>query len=555
MSNRYNYITRGFAYLLAVAVIVGLVKADNNSSFSEFKDLNKIAYIIENRYAEPINSDSLIRAGINGMLISLDPYCRYLTDEDFTDFIDDTYGKFEGIGVEVDMRSNALTIISVLEGTPAYNAGLKPGDRIIAINGRLTADLSREEAARLMRGDMGTPLDLTIRHYNSSELINYSLKRETVETKSIPFYNILPDGIGYIRLTRFSETTYYEMLEALTSIMNRNPRGIILDLRSNSGGLLIEAVKVASLFLENGRIIVETKGRGKNSTEHFSRNDVVKCLDIPLAVLTDGGTASAAEIVAGAIQDWDRGVIIGSPSYGKGLVQKILRLDEHSALKLTTAKYYIPSGRCIQKPENAGRLDVSQGLATFPAGGSSPSEYHTFAGRMVAGGGGIKPDIYVAPHPEAEIVKALKRKSMFFNFALKYLSENMKVVDSNFVADDDVYMEFKSFLNNKMFNYTPTFEKYFDSLNTSLPKRNIPPSIKMAVSDLKAKLDSLKFQRLDSNSESIKWALTEEIMVLKYGNSARYGVVWTESHPEILEARRILKSKDLYKNAFYAGLK
>ncbi|MCP4631586.1 MAG: S41 family peptidase, partial [candidate division Zixibacteria bacterium] len=359
MSIRMRYAFKAIAYFFALLTVFGFVYADSDSSFTDIKRLDRIAVIIDERYAEEIDLEELVEEGIDGMLNSLDPYCRYFTDEDFQEFMDNTYGQFEGIGIEVDLRKNNLTIISVLEGTPAYRAGFRPGDKIVAIEGKLTSEMTREEAAKMMRGSAGTSLTLSIHRIGRSDLMKYTLMRESVETKSIPYYSMLNDGLGYIRLTRFTETSYYEMTEALTSLVNSKAKGIILDLRSNPGGLLLEAVRIAGLILEPDKLVVETQSRNGSYTRHFSFNEGISATNIPLAVLVDEGTASAAEILSGAIQDWDRGVIIGSPTYGKGLVQRIIRLDTESALKLTTAKYYIPSGRCIQKIENAGRLDVS----------------------------------------------------------------------------------------------------------------------------------------------------------------------------------------------------
>ncbi|MCP4634263.1 MAG: hypothetical protein GY855_15160, partial [candidate division Zixibacteria bacterium] len=241
--------------------------------------------------------------------------------------------------------------------------------------------------------------------------------------------------------------------------------------------------------------------------------------------------------------------------YGKGLVQRIIRLDTESALKLTTAKYYIPSGRCIQKIENAGRLDVSSIPEGFPfENGSSPDEFRTSSGRLVEGGGGIKPDIDVAPLIDTEIVKALKQQSLFFDFALNYINDNNEI-DSSFIADEATLEQFKLFLNKNGFNYIPQYELRYDSLLSVLPGYAIPEEISRLSHELKIKLEGLKFQRLDADKELIKRVLTEEIMVLKWGQSARYGVDWVNHHPEILKARSILSTHQTYKESFLASVK
>jgi len=541
-------------YIIIICAIFGLVYADNDSTPYDVKKLSRVALIIDERYAEKLEPEKIVESGINGMVTSLDPYCRYLTDNDFNEFMENTFGQFDGIGIEVDIRQNCLTVISVLDGTPAYRAGLKPGDKIISIDGKLTSEISRDNAAELMRGKAGTEVNITTRRYGASELMNYTLVRETVETESIPFYSILSDGIGYIRLTRFTETSYYEMIEALTSLRNMNAKGIILDLRSNSGGLLIEAVKIVGLFLEGGKLIVETRGRGGNLTSHYSSNDGLSCTDLPLAVLIDEGTASAAEIVAGAIQDWDRGVLIGSRTYGKGLVQRILNLDEKSALKITTAKYYIPSGRCIQKADHAGRLDVSSGKDGFPPSDSDNGFYHTALGRRVLGGGGIKPDIIVQHITESEIIKALKRQRYFFDFAVGYMVENHTRIDSNFVATSQIIRQFQIFLKGEGFNYQPEFELRYDSLLAYLPQGTISDRVRKLLDELGDSLDYLKFAGLDKENEPVKWILAEEILSIEFGPKARYGVVWVNHHPEILKAREVLSSMETYRHSFLASI-
>jgi carboxyl-terminal processing protease len=550
---RWKRWIRAVLYLMLTAAVFGIVTASDDRFYTRVKKLDRIALIIKERYAEETDLNVLIEAGIEGMLYSLDPYCRYFTDDDFRDFMDNTYGEFEGIGIEVDFQQNrpsigpaavGLTIISVLEGTPAYRAGLKPGDRIVSIDGKPTSEMTREQAAQTMRGSSGTEIELTIRRISVPELMHYRLIRETIETKSIPYFDILSDSIAYIRLTRFTETAHLEMVEALSRLLESRPKGIILDIRSNPGGLLMEAVKVAGLFLEPNKLIVETRSRDNNVIRHYSSNEGLVCTDLPLVVLVDEGTASAAEIVAGAIQDWQRGLIIGSPTYGKGLVQRIIRLDDVSALKITTAKYYIPSGRCIQKPSNAGGLDVEKAPSETDSADAGSAALDMPANGKNREEGGIEPDIRVEPIIDTEVIKALKRQSLFFNFAFKYVSEHPLEVDSSFIADDRIFGRFKNYLDEDMFDYQPLFESRYDSLVAYLPDHSIPPSTKILIEELGDNLRKLKFQRLDADRELIKWVLTEEILVLKYGPASRYGVAWVNHHPEILEARRILNSRN-----------
>ncbi|MBD3235003.1 MAG: PDZ domain-containing protein [candidate division Zixibacteria bacterium] len=534
-----------FPYVLVALAIFSFVYADYDSYDYDLKKLCRVAMTIEERYAEEVELDSIIENGINGMLFSLDSYSRYLKQDDYRDILDYTHGEFEGIGIEVDMRQNSLIIVSVLEGTPAYRAGLRPGDKIISVDGKLTSELSRRKALELMRGHAGSYLSFSILRPGFPDFISYKLPREYVEVNSVPFYTLLPDGIGYTRLTRFTETSYAEMKEALRSLLEDGAKSLIIDLRSNSGGLLLEAVKVAGLFMESGRMVVETRSRNGDVNRHYSSNDGLICTELPLVILIDGGTASAAEIVAGAIQDWDRGLIVGSNSYGKGLVQRILKLDSYSALKLTTSKYYTPSGRCLQKDTEAGKLDMKD---YNYAGDSSHPVYYTSTGRQLSNDGGIQPDVAVIPVDETELIKALKRQGMLFDFAVNYVAEYGMSIDSNFVVDENIVRQFKEYLQEEDFDYKPEFEIRYDSFLTSFSSERLSGEMKEYLDDFGDNLEKLKLEMFDTDRELIKWALTEEILTIKLGPKARYRLVWLKQHPEIKKARKILNSPEVYSN-------
>lgn len=540
-----------FPYVLLALVIFSFVYADYDSYDYDLKKLCRVAMTIEERYAEEVELDSIIEDGINGMLHSLDSYSRYLKQDDYRDILDYTHGEFEGIGIEVDMRHNSLIIVSVLEGTPAYRAGLRPGDKIISVGGKLTSELSRKKALELMRGHVGSYLSFSILRPGFPDFISYKLPREYVEVNSIPFYTLLPDGIGYIRLTRFTETSYVEMKEALRSISEDGAKSLIVDFRSNSGGLLLEAVKVTGLFLESGKVVVETRSRNGDVNRHYSSNDGIVYTGLPLVILIDGGTASAAEIVAGAVQDWDRGLIVGSNSYGKGLVQRILRLDSYSALKLTTSKYYTPSGRCLQKDNEAGKLDLNDYKCT---GDSSHSLYFTSTGRQLSDKGGIQPDIVVEPVDETELIKALKRKGMLFDFAVYYIAEYGVSIDSNFVVNENIVSQFKEYLQEEDFDYKPEFEIRYDSFLTSFSCERLSSRTKEYLENFRDNFKKLKSEMFDADRELIKWALTEEILTIKLGSKARYRLVWLKQHPEIKKAREVLNSPEGYSDALLTGL-
>ncbi|MEO0072534.1 MAG: S41 family peptidase [candidate division WOR-3 bacterium] len=420
--------------------------------------LERFSYILNliiNEYVVEVDSDKLIKRSIEGMLEGLDPYSNFLEAEEFSELKTKLEAQFGGIGIYIGTRDNYPAVISPIEGTPAYRAGLRAGDKIIKIEDRTTENMSIQEAMKLLRGTPGTKVHITCQREGVSEPLNFSIVRDTIKIKAVPYFGVVADGIGYIRLADFSRVARSEVEQALDSLFGKyGVRKIILDLRSNPGGYLQEGFEVSDLFLSSGKTVVVAQGRKPDTRREYIATTEGKDGDFPVVVLIDRGSASASEIVAGALQDWERALILGDTSFGKGSVQTIHPIDEANAIKLTTAYWYTPSGRCINRPT---KIKVAKDTTDK----QTSKKYHSLGPkkRLLYGGGGIAPDIYL-PYPKASELEAkLLQSGAFFDFAVKYVAYHPKI-NENFVASDEVLAEFKEYLKTKKIEFTDeTFEQ------------------------------------------------------------------------------------------------
>ncbi len=429
----------------------------------QIKLFGDIYKTVNMQYVDPIKTPEFIKAGIDGMLGTLDPYTVYIEAEETGPLDEITQGKYGGIGIEIGLRGKEreLTVISPIEDTPAARKGLRAGDVIAAVNGKSTVGFSTQDATKLIRGPQGTDVTLTIRRLGSDKPLEYTLTRQEIKIHDVTFAGMVDGDIGLIKLARFSTNAGGEMDSALTAVLKHKPRGIILDLRSNPGGLLPEAINVAQEFLHPGDPIVSTKGRVQGSERTFQAAGVPRALDIPLAVLVNGGSASASEIVSGAIQDLDRGVIIGTTSFGKGLVQSVRNLSDGSILKITTARYYTPSGRLIQKDRpKAGELVFGpDGEDEIPTGDllhkdttakdTTIEKFSTRSGRMVYGGGGITPDLVIEQPLLNEVEVEMFRKDVFFSFVSSWLATHPR--PDTVRVTNEMLTDFDQFLDSSKF--------------------------------------------------------------------------------------------------------
>jgi carboxyl-terminal processing protease len=391
-------------------------------------------------YVQRIDPDKMIRSGIRGMLGSLDPHTDFLDESDFKELRVMTEGQFGGIGIHIGIVDQQLTVISPIEGTPAERAGIRGGDRIAEIEGKSTVDFTTDDAIKILRGEPGSKVKLGIARPGVRDLIPFELTRAIINIRAVPYAALLDDGIGYVRLADFSKTATQELSRAIDSLFAAGATKLILDLRFNGGGLLGEGRDVTDLFLPPGEVIVRTKGRIPESRREYVDDKPAAHGEYPLVVLVDRGSASASEIVAGALQDWERGLIVGDTTYGKGSVQTIHPLGPETAVKVTTAFWYTPSGRCTNRPndrESAVIRDSTQ---------DSTEVFHTLGKlrRTVYGGGAIVPDVFVA-YPKLSPLAARTTRDAFFDFAVDYANAHPGLT-VDFRADKAVLEQFREYL-------------------------------------------------------------------------------------------------------------
>jgi carboxyl-terminal processing protease len=413
--------------------------------------------VIEQNYAEKVDADKAIYDGaIPGMLRVLDPHSNFFDPKQYSALQEEQRGRYYGVGMQVGPRNNKVIVIAPFAGAPAYRAGIRPGDIIAAIDGKATDNMTTSDVADLLKGPKGTTVHISILREGSAKPLDFAVVRDESPRYSVDLHFLIRPGIGYLHISGFQETTEAETTAAMDEMGDL--KGLILDLRNNPGGLLSEGVGVADKFLKKGQVIVSHHGR--NSPEKVYRAAHGSTKDYPVVVLVNHGTASAAEIVSGAIQDHDRGLIAGESTFGKGLVQTVYRLSENTGLALTTAKYYTPSGRLIQRDYSGVSLYdyyYNRNTTDYSINGVKQDDANrevklTDSGRTVYGGGGITPDVKIAPLKANKFQEELLRKYAFFNFSKHYAITHK--IDKSFQVDDAVLQEFRTFLNDAKLPFT-----------------------------------------------------------------------------------------------------
>jgi len=422
--------------------------ADVRDSLHQFTEVYSI---VEQNYAEPVSPDKAIYNGaIPGMLHVLDPHSNFFDPKAYALLREDQRGKYYGVGMTVGPRNNKVIVIAPFVGTPAYRAGIRPGDVIVAVDGKPTDNMSTGDVADLLKGPKGTTVHITIMREGAEKPLEFAVVRDEIPRYSVDLHFLIRPGIGYMHVSGFNETTEKEVQDALDQMGDL--KGLVLDLRQNPGGLLSEGVGVADKFLHKGQLIVSHHGRSSPEKRYVATHgDGGK--DYPLVVLVNRGTASAAEIVAGAIQDHDRGLIVGETTFGKGLVQTVYPLDENTGLALTTAKYYTPSGRLIQRDySNVSLYDYYFDRDTENNGTANREVKLTDSGRTVYGGGGITPDVNIPPVKTNHFQDDLLQHYAFFNFAKHYTINHHPT--KSFEVDDNILQDFRKFLDEEKISYT-----------------------------------------------------------------------------------------------------
>ena len=442
---------------ITVILIVGFfagrfsaVKAANENNLYDYMKLfTQVLTKLERNYVEQIDPKKLITASIDGMLKTLDPYTVFLQENDFDELQTTTKGKFGGLGIRISAQDDYITVISPIEGTPAWNVGLMAGDQIIKVNSTSTKGWSAKKAANNMRGPIGTDVDITVRREGVDRHIEFTITRGEIKIDSVPYAYKINDDVGYIRITNFSSSTGNDLFLALRELQEEGINGLLLDLRSNPGGLLSQAIETVDKFLSRNKLVVYTKGRNEVIVKKFFTNDNFAFENVPIIVLINEGSASAAEIFAGSLQDWDKALIVGKNSFGKGSVQQLFPLDMNSGIKITTSKYYIKSGRCIHKDRKTEDEEESE---IDNQDNEEREKYYTVGGRVVFGGGGIAPDIEIVQDTLNNFEIEVRRKSLFFKFAVNFLAENE--INENFVFSEQIFQDFTEFVEESEIKYT-----------------------------------------------------------------------------------------------------
>jgi carboxyl-terminal processing protease len=508
--------------------------------FSLFRELNTF-------YVDEVDPDKIIKSGIDNMLKTLDPYTVYYPESDADDFAFMTTGKYGGIGSMIRSSGDYTVISEIYKGFPADAAGIKPGDILKKVDGVSLKGLTTERVSDKLKGDPGTTLIITIeRNGKESE---YSLKRERIVVPPVPYYGMLDSKTGYIRFTNFTQNCVEDVRNALISLKSNNPSQVILDLRGNPGGLLSEAVEIVNLFIGPGNEVVSTKGKIKQFDEVFKTKRAATDEKIALAVIINRGSASAAEIVAGAIQDLDRGVIIGQRSFGKGLVQITRPLSYNTQLKVTTAKYYIPSGRCIQARDFSNpNEDGSVGLIPD----SLISEFKTKNGRTVKDGGGISPDIVSLPPTLSQISTELYMRNYIFDFATKYYWEHPDIKNpENFSFTDKDYENFKSYLIGRNFSYKTVTEESLNELISNAKKEKYYELHKDLFDDLEKDVTHSIDHDLTTFRAEITDLLEDELISRYFYEQG--AIAWTiKKDEQVNKALETLNNREQY-NAILSG--
>ena len=531
-------------------IIISLVVLISSFSFTDSyfevaKNLDIFTTVyreLNNYYVDETDPGKLMKTAIDKMLKSLDPYTNYIPESEIEDFKFMTTGQYGGIGAVITKRKDFVFISEPYEGFPAQKAGLMAGDKILKIDGESAKGKNTEEVSKALKGQPNTEVELLIERPYEEKAFTVNFKRQKISVKSVPFYSFIDDGIGYIKLRSFTRDCSQDVKNALLALKKKGElRGLILDLRNNPGGLLNESVSIVNLFVEKGQEVVSTKGKIKSWDKIYKAYKAPVDLKTPIIVLINQSSASASEIVAGAIQDLDRGVVIGQRSFGKGLVQQTKKLSYNAQLKLTVAKYYIPSGRCIQALDYSNRNDDGS-VGKVPD--SLMTAFKTKNGRTVFDGGGIKPDIEVEQDDLSNLIISLIRERLFFDYATLFKYKNSSI-DSIFRLSDNDFVSFKDFLSDKSYDYKTETEKAIEALKTTSEKENYFNLLQPQYLDLFDEFELNKKNDLDRNKQIINEILSEEISSRYFYQEGRIRTS-IEYDKEIKEAIKHLKQKDLY---------
>lgn len=494
-------------------LLVGFVafQIKNDKLFSIAKNIDIFATLIrelDSYYVDEIDPDKLVQVGIEAMLEELDPYTEYIPEEDSEDFRTLTTGEYAGVGALIGNRGGGNMILMPYTGFPAQNAGLKIADYIIKVDSADVSKSATSAVSDLLKGPANTPVKVTV--VRDKDTLSFELIRKKISLKNVPFYGKLDDKTGYIKLADFTTNAAAEVRNAIVDLKSQGVGGLILDLRDNPGGLVNEAVEIVNLFIPKGKEVVKTIGKIQNVNYTYKTTKSPLDKDIPLVILINERSASASEIVAGALQDYDRAVLVGQKSFGKGLVQTTIPLTYNAQAKITTAKYYIPSGRCIQAIDYAKSRE-NGALTTVPD--SLRKSFTTSNGRVVLDGAGIEPDEKAEEKSYAPISYTLVTGNHIFDFATQYFYAHPSIESPrNFQISEQDYESFKEFLKGKEYDYTTYTEKSLQDFEKYVEKEVYFDEIKDQLALIKSKVNHSKENDLNTHQDEVKRLISEEIV-------------------------------------------
>ncbi len=533
---------------IGVFILIGLIGISATINKDKLFEISKNIEIFINVYKE-LNSNYvddldpavLMRTGIDAMVSSLDPYTNYISESQVERYKISDDSKYQGIGASVINYNDKIYIQDPLEGGPAHAAGLRSGDQLMTVNGTEVKDLKIEDIDRNLRGIAGTPVRLTVRKMTTNKVEELELERGEVNIPNVPYAGFVNGDIGYINLTTFTDNAGVNISKELKKLKRENPNieGVIIDLRFNGGGLLREAIAICNIFVPKGEAVVSTKGKVKEEDRVFSTMAAPEDVDIPVTVLVNGRSASASEIVSGVLQDLDRAVIVGQRSFGKGLVQNFFEIGYNNRVKVTTSKYYIPSGRCIQGVEYKDGVPVD-------IADDKRSVFKTKNKRPVLDGGGVTPDVKLPTPEKSPFVKSLIEQHILFDYANQYVLKNDSIRDiESFVFSD--YEGFKSFVKSKNFNYKTYGEKEYDQFKESLGKENeeVAKSFNNEMAVLKTKFESIKAQDFAKYKNELVNEIEKELIARYFFQKGKTQIN-LRNDSEVAEAVKVIKDQDRY---------
>ncbi|MBV8254382.1 MAG: S41 family peptidase [Chitinophaga sp.] len=522
---------------------------ENNKYFLIAKNLDLFAafyHELDTYYVDDLPPEKTIRKGMESILDDTDPYTDFIAEDNLDELKYMATGKYGGVGASIGTNGEWTNITDVYPGSPMDKANVKPGDILESMDGRSLKNIPQDSISKMLKGTPGTAIDIVFRNPVTNAVATKKIVRQEINVKAVSYSGFVKNDIGYIKMTQFTENSGNMVRKAFEQLKQQNPsmKGVILDLRGNPGGLLDEAVIVANTFVDKNKLIVSTRGKVKNWDRSYETTGNPADSHIPLAVLTNHSSASASEIVAGSIQDLDRGIIVGQRSYGKGLVQTTRPLPYNTKLKVTTAKYYTPSGRCIQAIDYSHRND--DGSVDFVAD-SLRKTFKTASGRVVKDGGGIEPDAKVEPAYLSQVAVSLIRKQYIFDYATQYYYHHAKIASAaTFSLTDQEFNDFEHFLDNKDYSYKTRSEDALESFKTTARKEKYYDAVSKDLEVLEQKLKHDKKQDFLKNKDEIKRLLEEEIVNRYYMQEGRIAKGLTNDN-EVNKAISLLLNQASYK--------